>query len=212
MGQEATRLDDDHNRLNVTASDATTSDDPDAIEHEIEQTRAEMSGTIDEIQERLNPERLKEQAKEAAHDATIGRVTDAKDQAVEKVQDLAAQATDKVRSLTGGNGDSSDSDGAVSQFTGTARDTGSTIVETIRANPIPAAIAGAGLGWFLTHRSDHNEGQGRSGYMSNSPSTQRGYRGQQMDYRTGYTNWDQRQPEPGHLREYEGDTFMSQVT
>ena len=212
MGQETTRLDDTQNRLNATASDASTSDDPDAIEHEIEQTRAEMSGTIDEIQERLNPDRLKAQAREAAHDATIGRVVDAKDQAVEKVQDLATQATDKVRSLTGGNGEESHGDaaGQTNQFTGTARDAGSNIVETIRANPVPAAIAGAGLGWFLTQRSDHNES--RSGYMSNSPSTPRSYRGQQMDTRTGYTNWDRRQPEPGHLREYEGDTFMSQVT
>src|SRR5687768_14943527 len=103
MGQEAARLNEDPQSLN-----ATLPDDPDQIEQEIEQTRSEMSGTIDEIQERLNPERLKEQAKEAAHDATIGRVVDAKDQAVEKVQDLASQATDKVRSLTGGNGDSGD--------------------------------------------------------------------------------------------------------
>jgi ElaB/YqjD/DUF883 family membrane-anchored ribosome-binding protein len=207
MGQEATRLNEDPHSLN-----AALPDDPDQIEQEIEQTRSEMCGTIDEIQERLNPERLKEQAKEAAHDATIGRVVDAKDQAVEKVQELASQATDKVRSLTGGNGDSGDSDSTASQFTGAARDTGSTIVQTIRENPIPAAIAGAGLGWFLTHRSGDQEYERRSGYMSNSPSTQRGYRGQQMDYRTGYTNWDRDQPEPGHLRQYEGDTFMSQVT
>jgi len=191
---------------------ATPPDDPDLIEQEIEQTRSEMSGTIDEIQERLNPERLKEQAKEAAHDATIGRVVDAKDQAVEKVQDFASQATDKVRSLTGGNGDSGYSDSTASQFTATARDTGSTIVETIRENPIPAAIAGAGLGWFLTHRSGDHDNERWSGYMSNSPSTQRGYRGQQMTSQTGYTNWDRDQPEPGHLRQYEGDTFMSQVT
>ena len=57
MGQEATRLDDDRSPLDATAAtsgDATTSDDPDAIEQEIEQTRAEMSGTIDAIQEKLD--------------------------------------------------------------------------------------------------------------------------------------------------------------
>ncbi len=211
MGSETTRLDDDQHRLNTTASESVTSDDPDAIEHEIEQTRAEMSGTIDAIQERLSPETLKAQAKEAAHDATIGKVVDAKDQAVEKVQELASQATDKFREMTNGSGNGTGtSDGTASQFTSTARDTGSNIVETIRANPIPAAIAGAGLGWFLTRSQHHTEG--RSGYMSNSPASQRGYRGQSMDYRTGYTNWDRRQPDPGHLRQYEGDTFMSQVT
>ncbi|MEX1158144.1 MAG: DUF3618 domain-containing protein, partial [Thermomicrobiales bacterium] len=212
MGEETTRLDDDRDPLNaMPANDATASDDPDAIEHEIEQTRAEMSGTIDEIQDRLNPERLKAQAKEAAHDATIGRVIDAKDQAVEKVQDLASQAADKVRNITGGNGESHDySHGTSSQFTATARDAGNSVVDTIRANPVPAAIAGVGLGWFLTRRSDHHEG--RSGYMRNTPANRSGYRGQQLDYRTGYTNWDQNQPDPGSLRQYEGDTFMSQVS
>jgi hypothetical protein len=33
-----------------------------------------------------------------------------------------------------------------------------------------------------------------------------------MDYRTGYTSWDRGQPEPGHLREYEGDTFMNRAS
>jgi hypothetical protein len=214
MGQEATRLDDDRTPLNATAATAgegTTSDDPDEIEQEIEQTRAEMSDTIDAIQEKLDPERLKAQAKEAAHDATIGRVIDAKDQAVEKVQDLASQATDKVRGLTGGNGDDRQTAGTSNTYTTTARDTGGNVVETIKANPIPAAIAGAGLGWFITSRSGNNHGQKRSSYMRNSPST-RGYGGQRMDYRTGYTDWDRQQPEPGHLREYEGDTFMSQMT
>lgn len=210
MGQEATRLDDDGSALSAS-NDATSTDNPDVIEHEIEQTRAEMSGTINAIQERLNPETLKAQAKEAAHDATIGRVVDAKDQAVAKVQDLAAQASDKVHNLMGGNGGSQDdTTGTASHLTSTARDTGSTIVETIRANPVPAAIAGAGLGWFLTRHSDHNSG--RSSYMENSPSARSGDRGQQMDNRTGYTNWDRSQPAPGHLRAYEGDTFMSQVS
>jgi hypothetical protein len=213
MGQEAARLDDDQRPLGATAADATTSDDPDTIEQGIEQTRAEMSGTIDEIQDRLNPETLKAQAKDAVHDATIGRVVDAKDQVVEKVQDLTQQATDKVHELTGGNdGNQHGGQSGTSQLTTTAWDTGSTIVEAIRANPVPAAIAGAGLGWFLTHRSDHHDYQGRSTYMRNTPTTQTGYRGRQMDYRTGYTSWDQRQPDPGHLRAYEGDSLMSQVS
>jgi ElaB/YqjD/DUF883 family membrane-anchored ribosome-binding protein len=212
MGQETTRVDDDSRPLDATASDMTTSDDPDAIEQDIEQTRAEMSGTIDAIQERLNPEALKAQAKEAAHDATIGRVIDAKDQAVEKVQDLTQQATDKVREMTGGNGGNQyGGQSGTSHLTSTARDTGSMVVDTIRANPVPAAIAGAGLGWFLTHRSNHQDHQGRSTYMRNTP-TQREYRGRQMDYRSGYTNWDQRQPDPGHLRAYEGDSLMSQFS
>ena len=102
MGQETTRLERNDDELRTRApAPQVTSDDPDTIERDIEQTRNEMSGTIDEIQERLNPEALKEQAKTMAHDATIGKVVDAKDQAVGKVQEFAGQAADKVRDMTG---------------------------------------------------------------------------------------------------------------
>ncbi len=70
---------------------------------EIEQTRADMSETVDAIQERLSPENLKDQAKERVREATVGR----------------------------------------------ARETGSGIMETIRENPVPAALTGIGLGWLL---------------------------------------------------------------
>jgi Protein of unknown function (DUF3618) len=44
------------------------------IRSQIEQTRAEMSDTIDAIQSRLNPSRFMTDAKVAVKDATIGRV------------------------------------------------------------------------------------------------------------------------------------------
>jgi hypothetical protein len=63
--------DDDSTAEGATASPATT----EAIRHDIEQTRAQMSGTIDEIQERLNPKRLIDEAKETVREATVGKVT-----------------------------------------------------------------------------------------------------------------------------------------
>jgi len=63
--------DDDSTAEEATASPETT----DAIRHDIEQTRAQMSGTIDEIQERLNPKRLMDEAKETVREATVGKVT-----------------------------------------------------------------------------------------------------------------------------------------
>ena len=50
---------------------SSDSDAPDTeeIRVEIEQTRTEMSGTIDAIQQRLAPDVLADQAKELAHDA-----------------------------------------------------------------------------------------------------------------------------------------------
>lgn len=47
-----------------------------AIRSEIEQTRAEMSETLNAIQARLSPDHLKEQAREKVREATIGRAKD----------------------------------------------------------------------------------------------------------------------------------------
>jgi ElaB/YqjD/DUF883 family membrane-anchored ribosome-binding protein len=80
---------------------------PEAIEAEIEQTRAEMSETIDAIQERLSPQQLKEQAKDAVYEATVGR----------------AQQT--------------------------AKGAGSSMWQTIKQHPLPAAIAGMSLGYLF---------------------------------------------------------------
>src|SRR3954471_23622969 len=54
-----------------------SAEEPEQIRAQIEDTRAEMSSTIDAIQEKLNPDNVKEQAKEAVREATVGRVEDA---------------------------------------------------------------------------------------------------------------------------------------
>ncbi|MCU1386302.1 MAG: hypothetical protein JWL71_4999 [Acidobacteria bacterium] len=68
--------DDADEQGDITGAAATESsgDSPDAIRQDIEQTRAQMSGTIDEIQERLNPKRLMDEAKETVREATVGKV------------------------------------------------------------------------------------------------------------------------------------------
>jgi hypothetical protein len=48
--------------------------DPDAIRSQIARTRAQMSETVDQIQARLAPDQLKQQAQEAIREATIGKV------------------------------------------------------------------------------------------------------------------------------------------
>ncbi len=58
-----------------TSTDATASaPTSDEIRAQIEQTRAEMSQTIDSIQARLSPRRLMTDAKQTVKDATVGRV------------------------------------------------------------------------------------------------------------------------------------------
>ncbi|MBF6589614.1 MAG: DUF3618 domain-containing protein [Ktedonobacterales bacterium] len=128
---DLTPLDDREAANELTAADEEPQRPEDVIE-EIEQTRAEMTGTIDAIQERLSPQRLKQQAQDAIHDATIGRV----EQVVSNVQD-------------------------------SARGAGNTILGTIRANPLPAALVGAGLGWlFIKGRQN---AQAQSATMTHWP-------------------------------------------
>lgn len=117
------------------ASVDTSTDEPDteALVIEIEHTRTEMSGTIDAIQERLNPDHLKEQAVEMVREATVG-----------KAHDMVQSAGD------------------------TARDTGNSILDTIRQNPLPAAVAGIGLGWLWKSRSKTQHSNQQYSYTGRS--------------------------------------------
>jgi ElaB/YqjD/DUF883 family membrane-anchored ribosome-binding protein len=108
------RLYDEADVVEVQPETDDATDETDAIRSEIEDTRANMGSTIDAIQEKLSPQRLTEQAKDAVREATVGRV-----------QEMASNITE------------------------TARDTGSTFMDTIRQNPLPAALVGIGMGWLF---------------------------------------------------------------
>jgi len=108
---------------------STTTDDPEVIRNQIENTRADMTQTIDAIQERLNPETLKEHAKDAVREATVGRAEEAVSNVSERAQEMVHDVTD------------------------TARDAGTDVVDMVRQNPLPAALAGIGLGWLWMNRS-----------------------------------------------------------
>jgi uncharacterized protein YjbJ (UPF0337 family) len=92
-----------------------------------------MSATVDAIQERLNPSVLMEQAKGHAQDA---------------VREATEHARDAVREATVGKAEH-----MVSTANDRMHGVGSTIMETIRQNPLPAALAGISLGWLFMHRS-----------------------------------------------------------
>ena len=63
-------------------------DDTEAIQEQIEQTRANMSETIDAIQDRLSPQRIGEQVRDQVREATIGRA----EHMVSDVTDSAREA------------------------------------------------------------------------------------------------------------------------
>ena len=105
-------------------------DDPkvDALVDDIERTRSEMTETVDEIEYRLAPANIVNSAKETVREATVGRVEDMANMAADMASDAGYQA----------------------------REAGSGIVDTIRRNPIPAALAGIGIGWLWMNRSSEN--------------------------------------------------------
>jgi ElaB/YqjD/DUF883 family membrane-anchored ribosome-binding protein len=111
--------------------DEDTSRRPEEIRSEIERTRADMTETIDAIQEKLRPANIVSQAKDTVRDATVGRV---KSMAHSAREHLAGDRRDW--SASGSNG----------------------VIDRIRENPVPAAIAAASIAWiaFSGRRSQKN--------------------------------------------------------
>ena len=119
---------DARDRMALGDEELTGTDDPEveALVGDIVETREEMTVTVEEIGDRLDPRNIVAGAKDTVREATIG-----------KVEDMANTA------------------GAmVSDAGDTVREAGSGIVDTITKNPIPAAMVGLGLGWLaLSSRS-----------------------------------------------------------
>ncbi len=143
------------------------------IHASIAQTRAEMSGTIDELHGRLNPAVLKEQALEQFYEAKASIKAEVTSEFNEAKSALKAELNDVTSSLKAEvkaeleqakailKQELSDTKAAVREATigkvehmvhsakETVTDTGSSFVDTIKANPIPAALAGVGLAWLF---------------------------------------------------------------
>jgi hypothetical protein len=143
---------------------------------EIELTRTEMTTTIEAIQDRLNPEVLSEQAKDTAHDVTDYAIREAKVAAREITEDAITQASEAVREVTGQAKLAlrKATVGKVESMARSATDTAGgwrqSIMETIRANPMPTALVGLGVGWMLLNRPNG------SGSQEHGLAMPRGYR------------------------------------
>jgi ElaB/YqjD/DUF883 family membrane-anchored ribosome-binding protein/BMFP domain-containing protein YqiC len=103
----------------VWTPDASAGDDPEVerLTDDIERTRGDMTETLEELGDRLNPSNVIHDAKATVREATVG-----------KVESMA------------------------SDVGMTARETGEGIIETIKRNPLPAALAGIGIGWLWMSR------------------------------------------------------------
>lgn len=135
--ERTTPTDESYNAASRSAEDHE--DDTEHIRADIEDTRAEMSQTINEIQERLSPEHLVGQVKETVREATIGKV--------ERVMETISEATEPARQAMG--------------RAGTAiAETGKTVGNSLWRNPIPVALIGLGVGMLVMRRFRSNGGNG----------------------------------------------------
>src|SRR5579884_3448534 len=107
--------------LGESMTDQDRLDDVDLARADIEQTRGDMTETIDAIQEKLTPGHMVNQAK----DATMGMARQAKDATVEAAQQAVTSTGETAKAMP------------------------STMVETVKQNPLPAAVAGIGIGWLI---------------------------------------------------------------
>jgi ElaB/YqjD/DUF883 family membrane-anchored ribosome-binding protein len=135
------------------------------------QTRAEMAETINALQERLEPERLKRQAAETFRETT---------------DDLKHKAAESVREATIGKAEQ-----FMNNVEYTARETSSGLLDTIRQNPIPAALIGTGLAWLLFGGSDRRSngfayGRDRNNAWSRGPQVYHGMRAPDPGHGTMY--------------------------
>lgn len=179
-----------------------TEDQTALIRGDIERTRGDMSRTVNEIEERLSPAHLKEQfasvtagiTADVEHkvaelkESVLGGYHEAKDHlkddlgreirgARHMVSDEITHARAAVREATVGRVEHMVHDARES-----VTDAGTSVLDTIKANPIPAAMIGLGLGWLIF-------GASRGPRTGSAERTMRRYRmnaGQQYGYGPGY--------------------------
>jgi len=143
----------------VTFVEGEDSDDSETerIKADIEDTRAELGQTLNEIQERLSPEHLMGQVKETVREATIGKVERVMDKVNEKISNVAEPAMEMI----GRAGEK-------------LKESGSSLTNTVRQNPIPFALVGLGVGMFLVSRVRNADGDTMSSYR-NASDREMGY-------------------------------------
>jgi ElaB/YqjD/DUF883 family membrane-anchored ribosome-binding protein len=166
--------------IELVAAVESTEATPERIREDIEQTRAQMSGTIDEIQERLSPKRLVNEAKETVRDATVGKVKDVMNNASESAGGIVERIKENPLPaaliglgaywlLTRQNGPqafgtaprqyagqtSGEYSGGIGGY-GSGRMFSSSrpagFVDALKQHPVPTTLAGLSAAWWLMDR------------------------------------------------------------
>jgi ElaB/YqjD/DUF883 family membrane-anchored ribosome-binding protein len=118
-------VDQEGNRGQLDQPVSETPDETARIREQIEHTRANLTGTIEELQDRLRPENLVNQAGDAVR-ATVEQ----------KVRNMANTATDTARRVAD-----------------QARTSAASVTDQMQSRPISTALALGGLTWWLMRGS-----------------------------------------------------------
>lgn len=117
-------------------------DEAERIKADIEDTRADLGQTINEIQERLSPEHLMDQVKETVREATIGKV----ERVMDSVGETISNVTEPAMDMMGRAGEK-------------LKETGTSVTNIVTRNPIPLALIGLGVGMLVMNRMRNADGR-----------------------------------------------------
>ena len=116
------------------------------IRSTIEQTRAEMSETIDALQEKLDPERIaaqvKEKVKETAGEAVDAAKESVRDATIGRAERMVTNVADKISDMTG-----------IPRRE--LRNSGASVVDYVSSRPLAFAMLGIGFSMLAFGRSRH---------------------------------------------------------
>lgn len=138
----------------------------------IEATRARMGDTIDQIGDRVNPDRVQAEMKARARE----QVREVKD-------NMKYKARSAMRDIEHG-----------------VSDAGRGVWDTIRENPIPAGLVGVGLAWLVANGATRDWDRGYTGSGTYPPGTGLGY-GAALGTSGAYDDLDYNR-DYGYSREY----------
>jgi ElaB/YqjD/DUF883 family membrane-anchored ribosome-binding protein len=165
-----------HHESYIGVGAADDYEDPEQLRAQIEDTRAEMTQTINEIQERLSPENVMDQVKEKVRDATVGKV----ERVMERVGETIGEVTEPAREAVG--------------RAGTAiRDTGRSAADVVWKNPIPVALIGLGLGMLVMRTVRRGNGYDYAGERDDIPRSDSRMRRQSLSGSQTEYGWHQTQ-------------------
>ena len=129
----------------------TTSNDPEAIRRQIEQTQRELSYDVDALNEKVNPSRVMDRRVSAAK----GRFSRARERVMGSAHDTRASAQYRTQNAAGtvqdkAQGAAESVQGAAQQAAQAVQQAPDTIVRQAQGNPLAAGLIAFGVGWLVS--------------------------------------------------------------